>query len=481
MTPNSSIPRHIEWILLGLVVLAAFAVRIYRIDSFPDTLMPDEADNAQSSIQILNGMPPNNDLFGADWTPQPAFSVYKGAAFIAIFGLNITAIRLPSVIFSTLAMIPFYLLLRRQLKIMPSLLATILFATSVWFLNFSRSGWNNSDICLYMLMAMLFLCCGIDAATKTTPPRRVRWLHFALAGFFCALGLYGYPGGRAIILGVVVSAPIVFWLHRQHWKALFWGYVVLGVVTAVTFAPQLDYILRNWEFFNRRTNVVLIFNHPDYLADPSGTLLKQLGWNLRAPWDGTVNNAPRYSPVEEPQLERLTGILALCGMVLTFVLARLRTRFETWLWWLMLFSGWVLTQLLTSDTPDGARGIGYMPTFIYFAGVALDAVLRALSSLVSRVAPNTVWAQRVAPAVFTLVILFVAYGNIVHYVSWQSTPNTRLVRMPYVTVQEFPEWAAAIVALAQENNAMNVGAWRELHPFADESDPYGISAPTDSP
>lgn len=377
MIQHSRVPRWVEWILLALIVLAAFAIRIYKLDSFPDTLMPDEADNVQSSVQILNGFAPVNGLFGVDWTQQPAFSVYKGAVFIAMFGFNIMAIRLPSVIFSTLALIPFYLLLRRQLMVASSLLATILFSTCLWFLNFSRSGWNNSDICLYMLMAMLFLLYAVDA-TKPEVPRRMRWLYFGLAGFFCALGLYGYTGGRTIVLGIAASFPIALYLYRKHRKFLFWGYILLFAVTAAVFAPQAHYALMNWDTFNRRSSVVLIFNQPNYQEDPTGTLLRQLSRNIRAPWDGSVNRAPRYTPVGEPQLDRLTGLLTLLGMVLSFMLARLKTRFETWLWWLMLLFGWALTQLLTSGTPNGARGVGYLPTFIYFAGIGIDALMRAV-------------------------------------------------------------------------------------------------------
>lgn len=477
MIQRSTVPRWTEWILLALIVLAAFAIRIYKLDSFPDTLMPDEADNAQASVQILNGFAPINGLFGVDWTPQPAFSVYKGAVFIAVFGLNITAIRLPSVIFSTLALIPFYLLLRRQLMVTPSLLATLLFSTCLWFLNFSRSGWNNADICLYMLMAMLFLLYALDATTKPEVPRRIRWLHFGLAGFFCALGLYGYPAGRTIVVSVAASFPLALYCYRKHRKVLFRGYTLLFAVTATLFAPQAHYALTNWDTFNRRSNVVLIFNQPNYQEDATGTFLRQLSRNLRAPWDGTANRAPRYTPVGEPQLERLTGLLTLLGMVLSFLLVRLKTRFETWLWWLMLLFGWALTQLLTSGTPDGARGVGYLPTLIYFAGVGIEALMRGLSAFISGRFPTAIRAQRLVPACFTLVVLLISYTNIVRYVTWQTTPEARVWRMPYVTVREFPEWAASIVGLARNKTDMTVDEWRAAHPLADEADPYDLEPP----
>jgi len=91
-----SLPHRVEWLILCFLILAGFAIRAYNLGGFPDTVLADEADNAQSAVRILYGHPPENGFFGLDWTQQPAFSVYKEAAFIAIFGFNITAMRLPS-------------------------------------------------------------------------------------------------------------------------------------------------------------------------------------------------------------------------------------------------------------------------------------------------------------------------------------------------------------------------------------------------
>jgi hypothetical protein len=38
--------------LLTLVALAAFAIRIYRLGSFPETFLADEADNSQDALRI---------------------------------------------------------------------------------------------------------------------------------------------------------------------------------------------------------------------------------------------------------------------------------------------------------------------------------------------------------------------------------------------------------------------------------------------
>jgi 4-amino-4-deoxy-L-arabinose transferase-like glycosyltransferase len=467
--------RSLEWLALGLIVVAALAVRLYNLGSFPDTLLADEADNAQDSVRILYGQPPVNGFFGVDWTSQPAFSIYKGAAFIGLFGFTMTAIRLPSALISGLALIPFYLLLRRQFSLTASLLAAVLLGTSVWYLNFSRSGWNIVDLCFFMPMAMLFLLRGLDSLAPETPPRR-RGIDFVASGFFCALALYGYPAGRAIVVVLGLFLPLALYFYRAQARQVLLGYIVLAAVTALLFAPQALYALRNWEHFNGRTGVVFLLNNPDFQADPRGTLVKQFSWNLRGPWDGRVNNTPQYFPAGEPQLDRLSGVLVLAGMLLTLVLSAYRQRPETWLWWLMLLSIWFFTQILTANTPNGARGLAYVPALYYFAAAGLDGILRlahytferlSLSPAQEGVLKNT--------AVFLLAVLVAigGYANVKHYVDWQSNPQTRQARYLYVTAREFPDWAAAIENLAKTGGSkMNVGQWREMHPIPDIANPY---------
>src|SRR5437867_4358066 len=62
-SPSRPLPRSLEWLILGLLVLAAFAIRVYHLGSFPDTVLADEADNAQSAVRILYGQPPANGFF----------------------------------------------------------------------------------------------------------------------------------------------------------------------------------------------------------------------------------------------------------------------------------------------------------------------------------------------------------------------------------------------------------------------------------
>jgi hypothetical protein len=467
--PTHTPPSRLELALLATIVIFGLAVRLYRLGSFPDTLLGDEADNAQAAIRILHGHLPPHGFFGLDWTQQPAFSVYLLSGFIHAFGFSIFTIRLPSAILGALALVPFHLLLRRQFSTAASLLGTLLFATNVWYLNFSRSGWNCGHVCLYMLMAMLFLMQGLDRIRDG----RKAWVQFGLVGLFCAFGLYGYPSGRAIALGIVAFLPFAVYFNWTSRKTLVVNYILTGAVIAALFAPQAVTILGNWRWFNHRTGTVALVNSPAYKSDPMRTIRLQIERNLRAPWDGRVNNTAQYSPVAEPQLDRAAGALTLAGLILSVTLSRLRRRPETWLWWVLLLSAWVPTQLFTVATPNGARGVIYVPAFLYFSAISLDAALRFADRVQQRLVGRTS-IDWLPVAVAAALVVVASLANVHHYWSWQSRPRTRRERWIYVTASEFPAWAAWVNAAADSDKRdTNLGQWRELHPIPDPSAPPG--------
>ncbi len=468
-------PDHLlsrpDLVVLGFVILLALAVRLVNLGIFPDTVNPDEADSTQDALRILYGMPPQNGFFGIDWTQQPAFSAYLLSAFLKLFGSNVVAVRLPSVLLSAAALVPFYLVLRRQFSAVISLSSTFLLATNLWYLNFSRSGWNNVHIALYMLGAMLFLLLALDAL-RTRPEDRVRWLSlFAMTGVFCALGLYGYTAGRSIILAVIAFCPFGIWFYRRGWRRVAMGYLMIVLVVGVLFWPQGSYVLSMWDTFNTRTRAVLIFNTSEYSQDPVGTLGRQVSRNVVGFWDGRVNHTARYTPDNESLLDPATGGLVLAGMVLSVASVRARRRQENWLWWTMLLVAWGITEIPTANTPDGARGVGWMPALLYFSALAMEEA----SLFARRIVGLAGWT---VPAAAGVLVLAVGYSNVNHYVVWQSQPTVRQQRSPFVTVQEFPQWAAEVVDRAvKKQGSFPVNQWRENHPLA-EAVPRQVSPPS---
>lgn len=449
---------RLDLLLLVLILAGALLLRLVNLENFPDNFNPDEADNFQDAMLVLYGPPEENSFFGFDWKPQPAYSVYMMSAFLSVFGETVTAMRLPSAILSCLALIPFYLLLRRQFSIVASTLATVLMAANLWYLNFSRSAWENVHIAFYMLCAMLFLLLALDRVSGGPKQWRM-WLYFVSSSFFCALGLYGYFGGRAIVLALAAYLPVALWFYRRQWKTVLAGFLLTGAVAALLFLPQLVVIVQNWDFFNRRSSTVFIPNTPQFASDPLGTLWSQVSRNALGPWVGEVNKTGRYTPYGEPQLDVVIGVLVLAGMVITIALPKMRRRAETWLWWVMLLVSWTLTQVLTTNTPDGARGVGWLPVLFYFAGGATEALV-----LLSVRFP--ILLRRAAVAVMAAGILLVAYGNVIHYIAWQASPAAHFYRMPWVETDRFAYFAAEVKQRTLANTpGLTWSEWQEIKPL----------------
>ena len=463
---RSRITRR-DLLVLGAICAGALVLRLFNLEHFPDNFNPDEADNFQEAMRILYGAPKVNGFFGFDWKPQPAFSVYMMSGFVSVFGATVTAMRLPSALFSCLALVPFYLLLRRQFSLVATALAAVLLATSLWYLNFSRSAWENVHVAFYMLAAMFFLVRAIDRVKDNSQHWR-GWFYFAISGFFCALGLYGYFAGRAILLAIAVYFPVAAWFYRKQWKPLTLGFLLTGTVAVLLFLPQLLFIVQNWDIFNSRSSTIFIPNTPQFVADPTGTLWGQVSRNALGLWIGSVNMTGRYTPFGEPQLDLVTGVTVLVGLVLSLFWSRVRRRPETWLWWAMLIVSWTLTQVLTTRTPDGARGVGWLPALFFFAACALEGLVLLVGRL-----PIPL-QRRVAVGSLALGVLLVGMGNVAHYVEWQASPSAHFYRQPWIETDRFAFFAAEVKQRMQANaRPLTWGEWQEIKPLSRDNPGYG--------
>ncbi|HEY0070445.1 MAG TPA: SMP-30/gluconolactonase/LRE family protein, partial [Chloroflexia bacterium] len=264
----------------------------------------------------------------------------------------------------------------------------------------------------------------------------------------------------AILLAVAAYFPIAAWFYRRQWKIVLAGFILTGAVAVLLFLPQLLYIAQNWDVFNNRSSTLFIPNTPQFAADPLGTLWGQVSRNALGPWVGSVNYTPRYTPLEEAQLDPVTGGLVLAGILLSLLWPKLRRRPETWLWWTMLLVSWTLTQVLTTETPDGARGVGWLPTLFFFAACAIEGPVWLSGRL------PIALQQRMAVAGLAMSLLLVSVGNVVHYIEWQASPGTHFYRQPWVETDRFAYFAAEVKQRMQDNAPrLKWDEWQEIKPI----------------
>src|SRR3990167_5675964 len=108
--------------LIFLVVLLAFILRFYNLNSVPPSLYWDEASLGYNAYSILKTardehgklLPITN--FAAFGDYKPSGYIYASVPAIAVFGLNEFSVRLPSTFFGVLTVLITYLLTKRLWK-----------------------------------------------------------------------------------------------------------------------------------------------------------------------------------------------------------------------------------------------------------------------------------------------------------------------------------------------------------------------------
>lgn len=217
--------------LLGLILSFAFLARFYQVAEFPAGFNPDEAGQGYTAYSLLKT---GKDEWGESFPLAPRsygdyrapLYTYLTVPFVAIFGLNEFAVRLPNVIIGTAAIFVVYLLSRKLIeknqtsKKVP-LYAALLLAISPWHISLSRGAFEaNLPILLLPLGVWLFLH-GLE---------RPRYMLGSALVF--GLSLFSYYSARFVVplllfALILWKVPKFQWPHflQKHFMSVF----VLGV------------------------------------------------------------------------------------------------------------------------------------------------------------------------------------------------------------------------------------------------------------
>src|SRR3990172_4878127 len=131
-------------LILPAIFLLGFLLRVAAIDKFPVGFTPDEASFGYDAYSILKT---GRDQWGKPYPlvlesfgdfKSPLYA-YLTIPFIAIFGLDKFAVRLPNALLGSLAVYVVYLLTKKLSKNeRVGLIAAMLLAVSPWHIMMSR-------------------------------------------------------------------------------------------------------------------------------------------------------------------------------------------------------------------------------------------------------------------------------------------------------------------------------------------------------
>ena len=227
----------LETLLVITILLAAAIIRLYRLDNYPAGLNADEAAIGYNAYSVLQT---GRDEHGARWPLvfesfgdfKPPAYFYIVMPFVAVLGLNVWSVRLPSALLGIAAVWLVYrltnLLFKQKFRLGRNelsfgLLAALMLTLSPWHIHFSRGGWEAN-------VATTFILAGIVCLYEQ--PRR-----YLLAGFAFTLSLYTYHSARLItplllLIFILLERRLIF--TKVEWRKIF-----LPLVACILFTVPL--------------------------------------------------------------------------------------------------------------------------------------------------------------------------------------------------------------------------------------------------
>lgn len=202
-----------HFFLLIIVVLAAF-FRLYNLSLVPPGPSLDEVSIGYNAYSILKT---GNDEYGVrmplllraydDY--RPAIYVYLVIPFVRMFGLNILAVRLPSVILSILTVFATYFLVNelfyKNNKFKISGIAAFLLAVSPWHVYISRLGHEVNLGFSFLILAILFFFRYINRINSQKSS-----FNLFVSVIFFSISFSAYQSEKIVVPLIVLSLFILF-------------------------------------------------------------------------------------------------------------------------------------------------------------------------------------------------------------------------------------------------------------------------------
>ena len=143
-------------ILLGAIIIAAFFLRVYNIDSVPAGIYPDEAVNG-TDAQLANATNDHRWFYTNNYGREGLFMNLISVS-IRIFGNTVLGLKFWSILFGTLTVLGVYFLTRELFKShRAGLIASFMTAFSFWAINFSRISFRAIMVPFILVWSFYFL------------------------------------------------------------------------------------------------------------------------------------------------------------------------------------------------------------------------------------------------------------------------------------------------------------------------------------
>jgi hypothetical protein len=166
-----TIPRGLEWALVGGIMLVATFLRVWEVWEFPPGLWYDEVFYGVDAKTILYD--DHYVVWSTTINGRATLFMYILAGIFKVFGVSEMTMRALPIAIGIITVGAFYLLARELMSQLAALLATALLAVSRWQITFSRIVWEASMMPLMVILSLYFLIKAL---------RTGRWYYYVACG-----------------------------------------------------------------------------------------------------------------------------------------------------------------------------------------------------------------------------------------------------------------------------------------------------------
>ena len=373
-----------------LIILIAFAFRVWALDTVPPGLTHDEAAHLHDAQRIWDGYRPI--YLTSAYGREPLYD-YATAPWVGLLGLSIHTGRLVSAVWGTALVGLLYAWVARALDRTTATLAAALMALSFWPLSTSR------QILRSITMPTLLAAALLTFWRAVYPPRPVRRFaldadaklvagaadrhqrrYFILTGVLLGLSFYTYMPARATWLVPTLFGLNLALFDRPRWRRVRAGLGLMLVTMALVAAPLLIYLTSHPELEVRVAE----------LGAPLGALRDgdpgPLWARLSETWTLFSHRGDvhwMYNISGQPLLPLALAALFYAGLII-IVYGLLRHRRPAYgLLVLWLFLG-VAPALVTGLESSSLRAIAAQPAVFAITALPLALLIRSTGARLGR-------------------------------------------------------------------------------------------------
>lgn len=399
-----------------LIILIAFSLRVYKINSYPPSISWDEAAVSYNGYNLFTFgrdeygkfMPLYFQSFGDDKHPV---HVYLTAPFVKLFGLNEFATRFPAALFGVFNVILVFFLTNLLFKKpLIGLVAAAFFAISPQNIHFSRFN-HEANFTLFFFMLGLYLF-------YLAIYKKITILPFSIISF--VISFFAYHPSK-ILVPIILLILLIFYIKKiiSDKKSLIMSlFIIIFAFLLIIFNPQLLGLSRvNQTSINidtiKKTDLFKITKN-EFLGRIN-LYLVQYSWHFSPTYlfiSGDKN--PRLSSQSTGEFYKIDAIFILAGVIF-LIYRRSKVGFVILIWALLS----PIPSSLTAEAPHSARAMYMMGSLNIIAALGFYALISIFKYRLIKLAISVVCFVILGMGLFNYLSYYFGEYSKRYAIEWQ--------------------------------------------------------------